>query len=148
MTGKCMVLNPADSLAARVIERHAPALAEMSAGFAAAIREGLCKYVVRGVVAELERYAAEGFGYEEFCMAMCGYPQMDAHAGEHERFQADLARLRSDLACLRPDRSNASYELSVEINQLLADWLRLHVSCHDARLIASLRNGASDPFPL
>ncbi len=148
MTDTCMALNPADSLAARVIGRRASALAEISAGFAAAIREGLCKYVVRGVVSELERHAAEGLSYEELCMARIDRNEIDRHLTEHERFRDELARLRADLGCLRPDRSNASYELSVEINRLLADWLRQHVGRMDASLVESLRKGASDPYPL
>ena len=143
-----MAPNPADSLAARIIERRQAALAEMGAGFSAAIREGLCKYVVRGVVSELERYAAEGLLYEELCMVQFDRPETDVHVAEHERFRASLASLRVRLGCLRPDRSNPSYELSVEINRLLADWLRQHVARLDTALVASLRKGASDPYPL
>ena len=136
------VLNPVDSLAARIIMRRRATLSEISSGFASAIREGLCKYVVRGVLSELERYSTEGFGYEEFCMAVSAYPDAASHAAEHDRFSEELASLRGRLSCQRPDLPNASYELSVEINRLLADWLREHVGRSDMSLAASLRDEA------
>lgn len=127
-----------DVRAAELISRRRATLMDMSAGFAMAIREGLCKYVIRGVIAELEGYADEALGFEERAMIFYAYPELDAHAFEHDSFRAGLSKLKCDMLCLRQDRALASYEFSVELNSLLADWISDHMKRDDDELMRFL----------
>lgn len=105
-------------------------------GLTLAIREHLCRYVVHNIVSGLERHAATVLSEEERRMEFHSYPELASHAGEHGLFRAEIQRLKRELTCLHSGHNikHASYELSVEVNRVIVDWLRDHIEHDDRRL--------------
>jgi hemerythrin len=74
----------------------------------------------------LEQYVEEHFREEEALMGGAGYPGLAAHRALHGELEHGLAALRTSY-----DGSGASSLLAIRANQLICDWLLLHVSRDD-----------------
>lgn len=74
-------------------------------------------------------YVVTHFQAEEALMRKHGYPALDAHRAEHEKFVADFsALLREYLA------DGASLLLIVRVNARVTEWLRDHIYRTDKAL--------------
>ena len=102
----------------------------------AAIKSADCKNKIDGVISFLEEYAATHFALEEGIMVRHGYDEYDRHRQQHAIFLRALADLKLQAAA--PRVQGASYDLSVTTNQVVVDWIRLHIMSVDKRLGAFL----------
>lgn len=100
----------------------------------AAIKQSVCKYKIGDVVKFLDEYVVFHFGEEEKIMRKHGYPGYAQHKAQHEKFLKNFERLKKELPKLEGGRKPGSYDLSVETNQVVVDWIIEHISVIDKRL--------------
>ena len=85
---------------------------------------------IRTVVGFLVDYVARHFQNEEKLMTESGYRRMVEHVKQHEAFvktvEAFVAKIEGDL-----DNIN----LSMEVNEVIVDWLAEHVMISDKAMI-------------
>jgi hemerythrin len=98
-----------------------------------AIKSHTCKYKIGDVIKFLEDYIVFHFGEEEKIMLDLDYPGYEGHLKEHEKFMAAFAELKKELQKLE-GAASGSYELSVETNQVVVDWILAHISKIDKGL--------------
>jgi hemerythrin len=103
------------------------------------VRQHSCKYKIGDVIKFLEDYIIVHFGEEEGLMQKYGYPQYKAHKAQHEYFMREFAELRKDLEKLEGGRKRGSYDLSVETNRIVVDWILDHIAKVDKILGAHLK---------
>lgn len=90
-----------------------------------------------GVLAYLERYAAEHFAAEEQAMWEAGYPDLDAHWSLHLAFATELARRR---AAYRDGEAKA--DLLSDLGRWMDGWIEDHLLGPDAAMARFLRERA------
>ena len=100
----------------------------------AAVKQSVCKYKIGDVIRFLEDYVVFHFGEEEKYMQQFGYPGYQAHKAEHEKFIANFNELKKELPKLEGGRKPGSYDLSVETNQVVVDWILDHIVKVDKHL--------------
>lgn len=100
----------------------------------AAIKQHICKYKISDVINFLEEYIHLHFGEEERYMQMYDYPEYKHHKAQHEKFISNFQELKKELIKLEGGKNPGSYELSVETNQIVVDWILDHVAKVDRRL--------------
>ncbi|MBI5741803.1 MAG: hemerythrin family protein [Nitrospirae bacterium] len=98
-----------------------------------AIRRHTCKYKIGDVVGFLDEYIVFHFGEEERLMREHGYPGYEQHIKQHERFMANFGELKKVLPKLEGGTKPGSYDLSVETNQVVVDWILDHIANVDKR---------------
>jgi hemerythrin len=81
------------------------------------------------MLAFLGEYVATHFSTEERFMEEVGYPGLDRHRAEHERFAADLRALDRDVAA-----GGSVLGLVGRLNRQVGDWLLGHVCVTDMAL--------------
>ncbi len=115
-------------------------LINLSSGTVAAVKEQVCKYTIPPVIRSLEGYIADSFPEEERIMKLYCYPGYFHHKSEHNRFWDDILKLKKDLLTLilDPDKQCGSYELSVETNQVIVDFVASHMDKADKNLVLFL----------
>jgi hemerythrin len=96
--------------------------------------------VAEGVLAYLERYAAEHFATEERVMWMAAYPELDAHWSLHLSFATELARRKGEYTA---SRSRAS--LLLDLARWMDGWLEDHLLGADAEMARFVRGQAVGP---
>ena len=90
--------------------------------------------LAEGVLACLERYAAEHFATEERVMWGAGYPDLDAHWSLHLSFATELARRKGEYAA---GRSRAT--LLADLARWMERWLEEHLLGADAEMARFIR---------
>jgi len=103
------------------------------------VRQHSCKYKIGDVIKFLEDYIVIHFGEEEELMQKYGYPEYKAHKAQHEYFMREFAELRKELEKLEGGKKRGSYDLSVETNRIVVDWILDHIAKVDKRLGAHLK---------
>jgi methyl-accepting chemotaxis protein len=121
------------------IDRPNRELISMSSCLVTAIREQVCRYIIRCAINFLEDHVVGHFGKEEQFMQRCRYPDHLRHKAQHEGLKKAVEGLRKELDNPDPQKTCASYELSVEANQLIIDWGRDHMARADKDLGIFLR---------
>jgi hemerythrin len=106
----------------------------------AAVKQHTCKYKIGDVIKFLEDYVVYHFGVEEGYMKELGYPGYPGHKAQHEIFMENFRGLKEKLPALEGGRKPGSYDLSVETNQLVVDWILEHIAKVDKKLGAFLRD--------
>lgn len=106
----------------------------------AAVKQHTCKYKIGDVIKFLEDYVVFHFGVEEGYMQELGYPAYTQHKAQHEIFMRNFAGLKEKLPRLEGGRKPGSYDLSVETNQLVVDWILEHIGKVDKKLGAFLKD--------
>ncbi len=114
-------------------------LVRMSSCLVTAIKEQVCKYIIRDVILFLEEHSAVHCREEERYMQLSSYPEYLQHKAQHEKFAADIIELKKAMLNLDPTRKCASYELSVETNRVIIDWGLSHIEEADKKLGDFLR---------
>jgi hemerythrin len=84
-----------------------------------------------GILEELAAFAAEHFATEEGYMRAGGYPQLAAHAREHEALIRDIAIYRERIDC-------GDEDALVDLDGFLKDWLLKHTLLVDRQYIPFL----------
>jgi hemerythrin len=102
-----------------------------------AIRAGRSAQEVGGILDFLAGYVKEHFSAEEKVMEEAAYPEREAHAAEHRRFELDLAALRREF-----EQDGPSALVVVRVNARITLWLRDHIYRTDRALGVFL----SDPY--
>jgi len=110
-----------------------------------AIRKAECKLVIDGVIKFLEEYAIMHFSEEEGYMKRYGYPEYLQHKTQHGIFMKSLSDLKEQAGL--PRVQGRSYELSVTTNQMVVDWIIVHITRVDRKLgeFLKARNGFISP---
>jgi hemerythrin-like metal-binding protein len=103
------------------------------------VRQHVCKYKIGDVIKFLEEYIFVHFGDEEGLMKKYGYPDYPAHKAQHEYFIREFADLKIELEKLEGGKKRGSYDLSVETNRIVVDWILDHIAKVDKRLGAYLK---------
>ena len=96
-----------------------------------AIKQARCKYTIDETIGFLEDYAQSHFTMEEEWMQRTGYGEFGRHMAQHRVFLESLAQLKKQAA--EPRVQGASYELSVTTNQVVVDWIVVHIQKIDKR---------------
>jgi hemerythrin-like metal-binding protein len=105
----------------------------------AAVKSHTCKYKIGDVIKFLEDYIVFHFGEEEKYMLEHGYPGYAAHKAQHEKFMRSFWELKKELPKLEGGKKPGSYDLSVETNQVVVDWILDHIAKVDKGLGAYLK---------
>ena len=92
-----------------------------------AIKHHTCKYKIPDVVRFLDEYIVFHFGEEEAFMQKHKYPQYPRHKAQHTKFIANFNELKKELQKLEGGKKPGSYDLSVETNQVVVDWILDHI---------------------
>jgi hemerythrin-like metal-binding protein len=79
---------------------------------------------VAGLLEELLADTKEHLVHEERFMASVGFPESEAHRKGHDRFVAELVRLKELY-------EGGSPTVATRLSQLLRDWLSLHIRRND-----------------
>jgi hemerythrin-like metal-binding protein len=106
----------------------------------AAVKQSACKYKIGDVIKFLEDYVAFHFGEEEAYMLRFDYPDYRGHKAQHEKFIANFNELKKELPKLEGGSKPGSYDLSVETNRVVVDWILDHIAKVDKRLGVFLKD--------
>ncbi len=106
-----------------------------------AIKQHTCKYKISDVVKFLDDYIIFHFGEEERLMQEYGYPGYEQHKKHHEQFKKNFEALKKELPKLEGGKKPGSYDLSIETNHVVVDWILDHIAKVDRRLGEFLRTG-------
>jgi hemerythrin len=105
----------------------------------AAIQQHTCKYKIGDVVGFLDEYIIFHFGEEEKFMQEHRYPKYPQHKAQHAKFIANFNELKKELQKLEGGKKPGSYDLSVETNQVVVDWILDHIVKVDKEFGAYLK---------
>jgi hemerythrin len=108
----------------------------------AAIKQKTCKYKIGDVIKFLDDYIVFHFGEEENIMLKHGYPGYQEHKAQHKIFLDNFETLKVELPKLEGGKKPGSYDLSVETNQVVVDWILLHIAGVDKKLGEFLKDAA------
>lgn len=103
------------------------------------VRQKSCKYKIGDVIKFLEDYIVVHFGEEEGLMQKYAYPEYKGHRAQHEYFMKEFAELKKELEKLEGGKKGGSYDLSVETNRIVVDWILDHIAKVDKRLGSHLK---------
>lgn len=102
-----------------------------------AMRAGKGKFVLGQVLRELVRYTQQHFAAEEAAMRKTRFPDMAAHAEEHQLLTKKVQTFLAEF-----EAGNAL--ISIDVLHLLRDWLDNHIRVTDKSYAAHLNaNGIS-----
>jgi hemerythrin len=118
-----------------VDDQHRELLAQIAA-LEGAARSGDVS-LAEGMLAYLERYAADHFATEERVMSEYGYPDRDAHWSLHLAFAMELARRKAEHRATGQDAT-----LLVALGQWMDRWLNDHVLQADTDLARFVKGHA------
>jgi len=121
-----------------LLDEHNMALVCRTGSIILAIREQVCRYTIGVEIGFLEKHIFSCFNKEEQYMQLYSFSEYPQHKAEHERFESDVRKLKKDFIGLDQSRQCGSYELSVEINCLIVNWVSGHISKTDKKLGAFL----------
>ena len=110
-------------------------LINIRSGLVAAIKEQVCKYTIRQIIVSLERRIADSFAEEERFLQLYCHAEYFQQKTEHDRFRDDILNLKRDLSALAPDKQCGSYELSVETNRVIVDFMIHHIEQADKKQV-------------
>lgn len=79
----------------------------------------------------LKRYVREHFDTEEAVMKQSGFPKLEEHLAEHERFRIKMADIQGKAIIL---------DVSLEMVEFLNDWLVSHIARSDMEYARHLEN--------
>jgi len=105
----------------------------------AAIKQHTCKYKIGDVVRFLDEYIIFHFGEEERFMQKHKYPHYPQHKAQHTKFIESFNELKKEIHKLEGGRKPGSYDLSVETNQVVVDWILDHIVKVDKEFGAFLK---------
>ena len=100
----------------------------------AAVRQSACKYKIGDVIRFLEDYVVFHFGEEEKYMMRYAYPAYQSRKAQHEKFIENFNELKKELPKLEGGKKPGSYDLSVETNKVVVDWILDHIAKVDKSL--------------
>jgi len=95
-------------------------------------------FVIDTVFTKLADYTDFHFRREEEVMAACGYPGLESHRSVHEKLKARLEECRKQFA-LSP-----TSDLTAEMRDFLATWLREHIMGTDKDYAAAVEGREED----
>lgn len=104
-----------------------------------AMQEGSGQRVLGEIIDQLQVYALEHFRLEEELMQRQGFPDLEAHRGEHALFQRKVADLQR-----QQQGGEADGVLSVQAVLFLRNWLTEHIGRVDQALGDYLRRQGGD----
>lgn len=91
------------------------------------IAAGRSGNMVLDIVNRMRDYAAEHFSYEEEYFERFGFPEAEAHVGEHREFEAKVAEY------IRRPITDADHKTPRQMYLFLRDWLLHHIQHVDKR---------------
>ncbi|HTX71814.1 MAG TPA: bacteriohemerythrin [Rectinemataceae bacterium] len=101
-----------------------------------AIRDNRVEYVIREVIADLERYAKYHFRLEENLFRDFVQEVDQLHYGQHRQFERKVGELSAHI-------SSGDYDVAEETLTFLLDWFRNHIQRTDKDHYRELLAGRS-----
>jgi len=98
-----------------------------------AIRAGLGREALSGVLDDMVRYAYSHFSTEEHYMERYEYPGQEAHVKEHQTFLEETEAIQDRL-------SGREQVLSLEVLVFLKDWLTRHILVIDRQYVSHFKS--------
>jgi len=92
-------------------------------------KEGKAKEVIIEMLDFLDEYTKKHFRDEEEYMAKIKYPDIEKQRSAHNKFVADLAKLKQDF-----QKSGGNIALIINANQMIVNWLTRHISTMDKQI--------------
>jgi adenylate cyclase len=96
---------------------------------------------VRVIFAYLASHHDESEEEEEALMRQCGYPFVDSHLKEHQRFKKRFAELKDEIDSGKSDMAYISFRTQL----LLLDWFTGHISRIDRHAGRFISNARQEP---
>lgn len=109
------------------LDRDHKKLVEMINTLSDAMQTGHSKHAVGEILDQLVAYTAEHFHREEEYFARTSYPDTAAHKSQHDAFKRKVQAEREKFA------SGATLTLSIEVLNLLRDWITQHILGSDQK---------------
>lgn len=81
-------------------------------------------------ITRLKHYVREHFETEEVVMKQSGFPKLEEHLAEHEKFRAKMTDLQGKAIVL---------DVSAEMVEFLTDWLLNHIAKSDLEYVPYLK---------
>ena len=107
------------------IDEQHKVLIDMINSLNTAMAAGEANIIIGDILGGLAQYTKHHFQYEENLFKQYGYPQSEEHIKEHENLIEQVKALRERF------ESDISGSLSLEIMQLLKNWLINHIKKSD-----------------
>jgi hemerythrin len=82
--------------------------------------------IVERIFRDLMHYIEKHFQDEEAHMQRIGFPELESHRSEHERFTKEIARYQSDFIANKP-------VVLINVFNSIWNWLAMHVVVVDKR---------------
>lgn len=92
-------------------------------------RDGKAKEVIIEMLDFLDEYTKKHFNDEEEYMEKIKYPDIEKQRNAHNKFVADLAKLKLDY-----QESGGNIALIINANQMIVNWLTRHISTMDKQI--------------
>lgn len=118
-----------------VFDKHHQHLFSLLNDLHDAMLGGRGKDVLQKTIAELVSYTQNHFTAEEAALKRTGYPDLERHRAEHQRFAAQVQQFATDFA-------SGKAMLTLEVLNFLRQWLQNHIVGTDQRYGAHLNRNA------
>ncbi len=123
--------KPEFSVNIKIIDQQHRRLVDSINNLHDAMKTAINNDVVSKIVEDLTAYADTHFITEEDFFVQYGYPKLEAHKREHDRFRAKAAEFKKQL-------QEGHIALSIDMSMFLFDWLNDHILKMDKAYTAFL----------
>lgn len=100
-------------------------------------RQGKGRQAVAETLVFLEDYVKTHFTAEEHLQKKVAYPEYSGHKAMHMKFLIDVAKLKKDF-----DEHGPTLSLTLEVNNVVVDWLIDHIKKVDKKLAVYIRENS------
>jgi len=98
---------------------------------------------LRMALDNLEDYVNHHFRAEEYAMNIYDYDRLEKHGSQHRRLTREVGELYN-----RSKREGASKGLKIELQDMFADWIVLHIKEWDKPFAAFMKSKNVSAVPL
>ena len=105
-----------------------------------ALEENAGKETIIELIEKLDNYTTKHFDTEEKYMKIYNYPEYAAQVRAHEFFKTIYNEIRYHSHYLTGDKYMHVYQFALHLNQILIDWLRIHLETLDKVFAAFLKD--------
>ena len=97
-----------------------------------AMLEGKGKAILQDLLAGLVAYTSYHFAHEEELMERIGYPGYREHRVQHDDLRGKAREMRDRV-------TSGELTITIEVMQLLMEWVRTHIASIDCRIAAYMK---------
>jgi hemerythrin-like metal-binding protein len=130
--------SPEDAVGVPEIDREHEMAFDTLHRLHAAMLVGKGREFVRAVFPETVQVALDHFAHEEELMAAVQYPELRAHAAQHDEARRNVGAFAERFA-------SGEITMTIELTLFVAEWLKQHFRIYDRRLAEYLKAHGSAP---